>query len=148
MSSNVDRNHRILIFLLLCTVYNLSWAFTTSFHRHELAKSSIMMSTQINQIQIQAAYNEDIPRVANFLGQYWYNVDISKSQRLEFIRLEKNDLIKRYGEQVGQRKYPAVMLMAVQDEEILGYANICTCAYGHMHECYDDFDFVLVTYIT
>lgn len=74
----------------------------------------------VNPVKVSAAYNEDIARVANFLGQFWYSMDLTKSQRSEFIRLEKNDLITRYGEQVGQRKFPAVLLMAIEDEEILG----------------------------
>ena len=107
----------VITFLVFAVINYFSTAFVSKLaHIPSIKKFNILMQTEI-----VPAYNNDIPRVANFLGQYWYNIDISKSQRLEFIRLEKNDLLKRYGEQVGQRKYPAVLLMALEDEEILGY---------------------------
>ena len=119
MRRNIDIIIKILlVHLLIINIESFSSAFI---NQHATVKLSTKRSiAMLGEIQIEAAYNDDIPRVADFLGKYWYNVDISKSQRLEFVRLEKNDLIKRYGEQVGQRKYPAVMLMALEDQEILG----------------------------
>jgi hypothetical protein len=75
----------------------------------------------VNELIIKECSNREIPGVAGFLGQFWFTADMSKAQRLEFTRLENNDLIKRYGERVGPRKYNAVLLTATENQEILGY---------------------------
>lgn len=76
----------------------------------------------VNQLIIRPASNNDIPRAANFLGNYWFNedVEISKAQRNEFTRLENIDLNKRYSERVGVKKYPSILLLALLDEDIVG----------------------------
>jgi hypothetical protein len=81
-------------------------------------------SKTFNQIVIQECENSDIPGVANFLGRFWFSADMSNAQRLEFTRLENNDLTKRYGSRVGRKKYNSTLLVAMEDEEIVGYAFI------------------------
>lgn len=108
---------KILLLYFICWVHTVRSYISTSKCRRYPIWTKL---NAVNTVTVSSAYNEDIPRVANFLGQFWYSMDLTKSQRSEFIRLEKNDLITRYGEQVGQRKYPAVLLMAKEDEEILG----------------------------
>ena len=105
---------------LLCFWYNLHTVCSFISISKSRRYSVLTNLNSVNTVEVSSAYNEDIPRVANFLGQFWYSMDLTKSQKSEFIRLEKNDLITRYGEQVGQRKFPAVLLMAIEDGEILG----------------------------
>ena len=80
----------------------------------------------VNQLIIRPASNNDIPRAANFLGNYWFNedIEISKAQRNEFTKLENIDLNKRYSERVGIKKYPSTLLLALLDEDIVGYVYV------------------------
>ena len=82
------------------------------------------MSGSLNsKISVAQCKNVDIPLAASFVGTYWFDpeVVISTRQQEEFIRLELDDLSRRYGERVGKRKYPASLLLAKENDEIIGY---------------------------
>jgi hypothetical protein len=46
--------------------------------------------------------------------------NMTAGQAKELTRLELNDLRDRYGPLVGKRKYPSMLLVAVEDEEFIG----------------------------
>lgn len=93
------------------------------YNKFTTALSALTDNSISQEIKIRSCNNMDISRVANFLGQYWFDADIemSRAQRAEFVRLENSDLTRRYGELVGLRKFNATLLVATDNEEILGY---------------------------
>jgi hypothetical protein len=81
------------------------------------------------------ATNRDIQLAAEFLGRYWYPVEISRSQRLEFTRIEALDLQRRYGERVGPKKFPSGLFILQKHREIIGFENILPSCYYFLSVC-------------
>ena len=61
----------------------------------------------------------DILRAANFVSDAMYSSTMPVGQRKELARLEKSDLSDRYGPKL-KRKFPAALLLVLEDEEIVG----------------------------
>lgn len=73
--------------------------------------------------------DKDMSRAAVFLSQTMYEKTIEDdevpvSQRNELMRLEKKDLIERYGRLVGKRKYPAALIALEEEGNLVGVVGL------------------------
>lgn len=67
---------------------------------------------------------EVLRRTADFLSRAMYETQMPEGQRKELRRLEFQDLQQRYGATVGRRKYPSVLLLSLQDQDIVGCVGL------------------------
>ncbi|KAJ1418319.1 acyl-CoA N-acyltransferase, partial [Ochromonadaceae sp. CCMP2298] len=84
-----------------------------------------MSTTDIKaRTTIKIASETDFPLVARFLSEAMYGPDVPNGQRKELARLELIDLRDRYGSTVGKRKFPAALIVAEEDEEVVGCVGL------------------------
>jgi hypothetical protein len=99
-----------------------------STHSTHSTLHTLSMSTQSqslkSRITIKVASDTDIPLVARFLSEAMYGPDVPNGQRKELARLELIDLRDRYGSMVGRRKFPAALIVAEEDEEVVGCVGL------------------------
>lgn len=67
---------------------------------------------------------EYLRRIADFLTRNLYADEMPLGQRKQLRELEFQDLDKRYGQRMGRRKFPSAMVLAVEDQDIVGTSGI------------------------
>lgn len=65
----------------------------------------------------------DVRRTAEFLTYSMYN-DMPRQQRKELLELEAKDLRNRYEEKVGAGRLPSTLILAEEDQEIIGSVGL------------------------
>jgi GNAT superfamily N-acetyltransferase len=103
-----------------------------SFHNSMIVKkardaSTLLYSTKsktASKIDIRFTENTDIPRVAEFITNSMYQENIPFMQKKKLVELERMDLLKTYGEMMGKRTFPASLLVAEIDQEIIGAVGV------------------------
>jgi len=83
-----------------------------------------LSSKTTDKLEIRFTENSDIPRVAEFLANSMYQDDIPFGQKRKLVELERLDLMKTYGEKLGKRKFPAYLLVAEIDQDIVGSVGL------------------------
>jgi len=78
------------------------------------------------QLEYSIAGNKDMIKISDFLSRNLFGENLSKSQYDEISRLLQQDLLSRYGELVGKRKFNAALLFVKDKNEIIGCAGIDT----------------------
>lgn len=119
----------VIAFLLL-----LQSPSTSSFHliasrtvsRIRCAQLTAMTAESV--MTIRPVNSRELSRCALLLAQNMYPAEIPRGQANELTRLELKDLESRYGDLVGKRKYPSVLLVAEEDQEFLGAVGL-DCQY-------------------
>jgi GNAT superfamily N-acetyltransferase len=81
-------------------------------------------STQSGEVIISITSDRaDVRRAADFLSYAMYE-DVPKAQRRELSELEAKDLRTRYEEKVGKSRLPSALILAKEDEEIIGSVGL------------------------
>lgn len=62
----------------------------------------------------------DLPVVARFLSETMYGAAVPNGQRNELSRLQLIELRDGFGSHVGRSMYPSVLLIAEDNQEIIG----------------------------
>jgi hypothetical protein len=117
MNSSLLSN--IFLYLLLSILTRSSVQFRPT--KPIVGRRNVQTKMSSSDITIRVASDDEFPRCADFLSKSMYGDSISKAQQKELSRLEYQDLSKRYGALVGRRKFPTTLLVAVEDEEIVGW---------------------------
>lgn len=82
------------------------------------------MSSTSTLLDIRIIENGDIPRVAKFLSSSMFGNEIPTGQFRKLIELETQDLQKTYATRMTKRKFPAVLLVAEADRDIIGCIGV------------------------
>ena len=67
---------------------------------------------------------EYLRRIADFLTRNLYAEEMPLGQRKQLRELEFKDLDKRYGERMGKKKFPSTMILAVEEQDIVGTSGV------------------------
>ena len=120
-----------------------------------LSSSSSLFSSYNNQVlsvltkqglELKTASTEnDMNQAAAFLASQMYE-DMPNGQRRELQRLEYADLMNRYGGRTGIRKYPSALLLAIENEEIIGMVGIDCQLYDAKEKKFTPMKFVTKVY--
>ena len=148
----------LIIFVIVVILNNVNCYKTISISSKSSALSTLRISTSLlssynNEVlskltkqglELKTASSEnEMNQAAAFLASQMYDADMPNGQRRELQRLEYVDLMNRYGGRTGIRKYPSALLLAIENEEIIGMVGI-DC------QIYDEQDkkFIPMKYVT
>jgi hypothetical protein len=83
-------------------------------------KFKLEMNSKVAGISIRTAENNDIAKIASFLSDNMFDVNIPTAQKRELTRLETADLDDRYSERVGRRTLPSTLLLCEEGKDLVG----------------------------
>jgi hypothetical protein len=95
-----------------------------STYSYSLVSNSLSLLPHLPPSTTKIASDTDFPLVARFLSEAMYGPEVPNGQRKELARLELIDLRDRYGSTVGKRKFPAALIVAEEDEEVVGCVGL------------------------
>lgn len=121
---------QFLCIALMVTIQSISCFQPLSHSRGRTSDVSMLFggrrggNTKTGEVIISITSDRaDVRRAADFLSFAMYE-DVPKAQRRELSDLEAKDLQKRYEEKVGKQRLPSALILAKEDEEIIGSVGL------------------------
>ena len=98
-------------------------------------------------LELKKASDNEMNQAEAFLSSQMYEVDMPNVKRKELQRLEYADLVNRYGGRTGIRKYPSALLLATENDEIIGMVGIDCQIYDENEKKFIPMKYVTSAYL-